>query len=128
MEFTVTCPNDGLISVSLEDVDTVLIREPERAEIVFTCPHCGEAITVQVVVPSFLMAAIEAMAEETDGHPPIQSLFDLVSDDAAEAAPLVENPVLDAYCEYFRRQRADVDSVDDALAEIDSGNERGRRV
>lgn len=128
MEFTITCPNDGLISVTLEDVDTVLIREPERAEIVFTCPHCGESITVQVVVPSFLMAAIEAMAEETDGHPPIQSLFDLVADDPTEAAPLVENPVTDAYCEYFRRQLATVDCVDDALAEIDSVSERGHRV
>jgi hypothetical protein len=127
MEFTITCPNDGLISVSLEDVDTVLIREPERAEIVFTCPHCGESITVQVVVPSFLMAAIEAMAEETDGHPPIQSLFDLVSEDSSDAEPLVENPVVDAYCEYFRRQLARIECADDALAEIDTGRESGSR-
>ena len=128
MEFTITCPNDGLISVSLEDVDTVFIREPERAEIVFTCPHCGESITVQVVVPSFLMAAIEAMSEETDGHPPIQSLFDLVASDGTEAAPPVEDPVFDAYCEYFRRQLARVGCVDDALAEIDAGSEHGRRT
>lgn len=127
MEFTVTCPNDGLISVSLEDIDTVVLREPERAEIVFTCPHCGESITVQVVVPSFLMAAIEAMAEETDGHPPIQSLFEVVEEDAPTSAPIVDDPVADAYCEYFRRQLAGIDCVDDVLLEIDSGRDGGSR-
>jgi hypothetical protein len=124
MEFTITCPNDGLISVSLEDVDTVFIREPERAEIVFTCPHCGESITVQVVVPSFLMAAIEAMAEESEGHPPIQNLFDLVADQTADGLPVADNPVVDAYCEYFRRQLAGIDCVEDVLAEIDTGRDQ----
>jgi hypothetical protein len=127
MEFTITCPNDGLISVSLEDVDTVFIREPERAEIVFTCPHCGESITVQVVVPSFLMAAIEAMAEDGEGHPPIQNLFDLVADENPMPIPLADNPIVDAYCEYFRRQLAEVDCADDVIAEIDAGREQGPR-
>jgi len=66
MEFTITCPIDGPVTVSLEDIDTVVLREAERADITFVCPHCGTEITVSAVVPSFLMAAIEALAEDGD--------------------------------------------------------------
>jgi hypothetical protein len=66
MEFTITCPIDGQITVSLEDVDTVVLREAERADITFVCPTCGTEIPVSAVVPSFLMAAIEALAEDDD--------------------------------------------------------------
>jgi hypothetical protein len=64
MEFTITCPIDGPITVSLEDIDTVMLRDSERADITFVCPQCGTDITVTAVVPSFLLAAIEALAEE----------------------------------------------------------------
>jgi hypothetical protein len=122
MEFTITCPNDGPVEVSIEDVDTVVLQEPERAEIVFTCPRCGEPIRVQIVIPSFLMAAIEAMAEDGDGHPPIAGLVALVSDEAivVEEPAREDDPVIDSYCEYFRRQLDHVGCVDDALSEIDS--------
>ena len=72
-------------------------------------------------------AAIEAMAEETDGHPPIQSLFEVVEEDAPASAPIVDDPVADAYCEYFRRQLAGIDCVDDVLLEIDSGRDGSGR-
>ena len=55
MEFTITCPVDGPITVSLEDIDTVVLRESERADITFVCPHCGTEITVTAIVPSFLL-------------------------------------------------------------------------
>ena len=122
MEFTINCPNDGPVSVSIEDVDTVVLQEPERAQIVFTCPLCGEPITVQILIPSFLMAAIEAMAEGGDAHAPIAGLVALVSDESifVDDPTTEDDPVADAYCEYFRRQLAVVGSVEDALAEIDS--------
>ncbi len=122
MEFTITCPNDGPVDVSIEDVDTVVLQEPERAEIVFSCPRCGEPITVQIVIPSFLMAAIEAMAEDGDGRPPIAGLVALVSQDAIEIEEptLEDDPVIDAYCEYFHRQLDEVVSGDDAISEIDA--------
>ena len=34
--------------------------------------------------------------------------------------PVVDDPVAEAYCEYFRRQLSQVDSVEDMLAEIDA--------
>ncbi len=122
MEFTITCPNDGPVEVSIEDVDTVVLQEPERAEIVFTCPHCGEPITVQLVIPSFLMAAIEAMAEDGDGHPPIAGLVALVSEDTivVEEARAENDSVIEAYCEYFHRQLDEVDCADDAISEMDA--------
>ena len=86
MEFTITCPIDGPVTVSLEDIDTVVLREAERADITFVCPHCGTEITVSAVVPSFLMAAIEALAEEGDSTGPFAGMFEVASDteDAVE--------------------------------------------
>jgi len=123
MEFTITCPNDGPVEVSIEDVDTVVLQEPERAEIVFTCPQCGEPITVQIVIPSFLMAAIEAMAEDGEGRPPIAGLVALVSEDTLVVEEVVraeDDPVIEAYCEYFHRQLDEIDCADEAISEMDS--------
>lgn len=122
MEFNINCPNDGPVAVSIEDVETVVLQEPERAEIVFACPRCGESITVQVLIPSFLMAAIEAMAEGGDGRAPIAGLVALVTDQTivVEEQAHEDDPVVDAYCEYFHRQLAHTGCVEDALAEIDA--------
>ena len=124
MEFTITCPIDGPVTVSLEDIDTVVLREAEHADITFVCPQCGSEITVSAVVPSFLMAAIEALAEEGDttggpfagltGGPRGQPHPDI-----ALAVP-ADDPVAEAYCEYFRRQLAHIECVEDVLAEIDA--------
>jgi hypothetical protein len=122
MEFTITCPVDGPITVSLEDIDTVVLREAERADITFVCPHCGTEILVSAVVPSFLMAAIEALAEEGDTTGgAFAGLFES-GDHASEPEFLKapDDPVAEAYCEYFRRQLAHVDCVADMLAEIDA--------
>lgn len=122
MEFTINCPNDGPVAVSIEDVETVVLQEPERAEIVFACPRCGEPITVQILIPSFLMAAIEAMAEGGEAHTSIAGLVALVTDETVVVEdPIAEDdPVIDAYCEYFHRQLSSTGCVEDALAEIDA--------
>jgi hypothetical protein len=122
MEFTITCPIDGPVTVSLEDIDTVVLREAERADITFVCPHCGTEISVSAVVPSFLMAAIEALAEDGDTT---GSAFAGMLESATQsvepcslAAP--DDPVAEAYCEYFRRQLAHIECAEDMLAEIDA--------
>jgi hypothetical protein len=122
MEFTVTCPIDGSVDVSLEDIDTVVLREPERADITFVCPHCGTDITVSAVIPSFLLAAIEALADEPDAVPS-SGMVVISSQDVTEEAPdttELDDPLADAYCEYFRRQLEHIGCVEDALEEIDS--------
>jgi len=122
VEFTITCPIDGQIEVSLEDIDTVVLREPERADITFVCPHCGTEITVTAVVPSFLLAAIEALADDPDSAS-VTGVVVLSGDDA-EAVETVsidaDDGMVEAYCEYFRRQLSHVECVEDALEEIDA--------
>ena len=139
MEFEITCPIDGPVTVSLEDIDTVVLREPHRAEITFVCPQCGEHVTVQAIVPHFLVAAIQQLAEDGDlSQTPFGDLSALLEQVQAQirmeiaedgetgemtTVPLPEpfaNEVADAYCEYFRRQLEHVASVEDALKEIDS--------
>jgi hypothetical protein len=133
MEFTITCPVDGPIEVSIEDIETVVLRDAERADITFACPECGSRITVTAIVPAFLLAAMEALAE--DPSAPVLNGLVVISGDTeienadepaeTEADKTVEHVVLDAshveaYCEYFRRQLDAVGSVEDALKEIDS--------
>jgi hypothetical protein len=123
MEFEITCPVDGPVTVSLEDIDTVLIRESERADITFVCPHCGTEITVAAMVPSFLLSAIEALAEESEGLPaPFAGMVQFASESDTSPVPDWEDDggIADAYCEYFRRQLSGVACVDDALAEMDT--------
>lgn len=127
MEFVITCPVDGPVEVSLEDVDTVVLREPEEAEIVFTCPECGSEVSVMVRIPSFLMAAIEAMAEDSGGHvAPLASMMAMaVEIEGREEAvrdslepDTSDDEAFDAYCEYFRRQLSEVETVDDIMRYI----------
>jgi hypothetical protein len=144
MEFEITCPIDGPVTVSLEDIDTVVLREPHRAEITFVCPQCGEHVTVQAIVPHFLVAAIQQLAEDGDlSQTPFGDLSALLEqvqaqirmevdedDDTEDVAtvPLPEplvTEVADAYTEYFRRQLENCDSVEDALREIDSRQHHG---
>lgn len=125
MEFTITCPVDGPIRVSLEDIDTVVLRDSERADITFVCPHCGSEITVTAVVPSFLLAAIEALAEESEATGgPFSGVVEIVgkgqTDEVSVPAQALDDPVVEAYVEYFRRQLSQVECADDAIHEIDA--------
>ena len=123
MEFEITCPVDGSVTVSLEDIDTVVIRESERADITFICPHCGTGIAVSAMVPSFLLSAIEALAEDNDSVSlPFTGAVQFSLPDGERDVDTGGNEyaVADAYCEYFRRQLSTVDCVEDALAEIDA--------
>jgi hypothetical protein len=129
MEFTIVCPIDGAVEVGLEDIDTVVLRDTDRADITFVCPHCGTEVTVTAIVPTFLLAAIEALADESDstsasGMVVISS--ELTLDGVSEGIEVTgldiesDDPRLEAYCEYFRRQLSAVGCVEDALDEIDS--------
>ncbi len=121
MEFTISCPIDGPVEVGLEDIDTVVLREEDHADITFVCPHCGSEITVTAIVPAFLMAAIEAMADDPEAVA-ADGLVVLTGEDYVDGGrdPDVQDPRVDAYCEYFRRQLMQTECVEDAIAEIDS--------
>lgn len=132
MEFMITCPVDGPVEVSLEDVDTVVLREPEQAEIIFACPECGTEVSVMVRIPSFLMAAIEAMSEDAGGSAaPLASVMAMaveierVESDEEETATETDDETVEAYCEYFRRQLDSVQTVEDAVREIGRSDAEG---
>ncbi len=119
MDFTVTCPNDGTVEVSLEDVSTVLMRGSEDVEVVFECPICGTPIEVRIHVPDLLATAADIIEDGVaQGDADIQlSGFMVV---APEVDCFVgEDGMIDAYCEYFHRQLGGISSADEALAEID---------
>ncbi len=119
MQFVIECPVDGPVEVSLEDIDTVVLREPENADIVFACPSCGLEIEVTVRVPSFLLSAMESLAEEAGGHmAPVAGMMALSVE--FEGHDEFDQDHEEAYCEYFRRQLDSVGCVEDVLHEIDS--------
>ncbi|MDO9556715.1 MAG: hypothetical protein Q7J82_03950 [Coriobacteriia bacterium] len=125
MEFSLICPKDGTVDLGLEDISAVVLRGPESIDIVFTCPRCGSQINASLRVPNLLMAAME-LAQYAE------RVSDEDSDLRFTEGPLtgrddgfgdpVGNPgrLADSYCEYFRRQLAEVECVEDLLAEIDS--------
>lgn len=121
VQFVIECPIDGPVEVTLEDIDTVILREPEQADMVFTCPHCGAEIAISVRIPAFLLSAIESLAEEAGGYSgPLAGMVALsIEMEGAESAEDAEKRA-EAYCEYFRRQLLEVHGVEDALHEIDS--------
>ena len=132
------CPNDGRIELGLEDISSVVIRDNESIEVVFTCPQCGTALRATMRVPEVLPAAMElerfvedffareggagaASASGEMSREPRASAAERESLDRereAEARAARERAG-EAYCEYFRRQLSRVESVEDMLQEID---------
>ena len=133
MEFSLICPQDGRVELSLEDIYSVVFRDPESCDIFFSCPKCGDTLKASVKVPNMLMAALELarFADSDDGEdrddegfpmPDVQ--FEIVG---PEVQGIEESPgervererVEESYCEYFRRQLSRVECVEDLLAETE---------
>jgi hypothetical protein len=121
MEFTITCPVDGQVEVGLEDIETVVLRGSERADITFSCPHCSTQVTITAIVPAFLLAAMEALADDPE-LANANGVVVLTGDGVVAPMPSREpaDSRVEAYCEYFRRQLDGIECVEDAVAEMDS--------
>jgi len=132
------CPNDGRIELGLEDISSVVIRDNESIEVVFTCPQCGTALRATMRVPEVLAAAmeLERFVEDyfaREGGAGAASASGEMSSEPRASAAERESPEQEreaearaarerageAYCEYFRRQLSRVESVEDMLQEID---------
>ncbi len=123
MEFKVICPEDGQVGVSLEDVSTVILRNPEIVDIVFDCPVCGASISVSLRLPNLLMSALESLEEAAESGRGFAS-FVVVSAESVDGqladSPEIDDPEhIDSYCEYFRRQLSTVGCVEEALQEME---------
>lgn len=128
MEFRLICPRDGEVELGLEDVSAVVFHDPSNCDIVFICPHCGTALRATVEVPHLFRVAMELVrlgevearieAVIREGFDEGAEDTDASAGDLADAAP--SERMIEAYCEYFRRQLTGVTCVEDLLAEIDA--------
>ena len=119
MEFTLMCPNDGQVELGLEDISAIAFRGPESVEVIFVCPQCGTSLRAELKVPNMLMAAIE-IARLAEGDDIADG--DVIAEIRTEFGEtrVERDRVEESYCEYFRRQLAHVECVEDLLSEIDS--------
>jgi hypothetical protein len=132
MKFSVLCMTDGAVEVTLDDLNAVVFEGQEDVQLVFSCPVCGEEIRLGVHVPNLYVAAsgLAELLEEAqamrsaDGEAAFQ-VFTISHDGTrGSAAPRVErladdDPRVEGYVEYFRRQLAECDNVETFLAEVD---------
>jgi hypothetical protein len=132
MKFSVLCMTDGQVEVTLDDLNAVVFEGQEDVQLVFSCPVCGEEIRLGMHIPNLYVAAsgLAELLEEAqsmrsaEGETAFQ-VFTISHDDSAHGeAPRVErvgddDPRVEHYVEYFRRQLATCDSVEAFLAEVD---------
>jgi hypothetical protein len=127
IKFTVLCPADGAVEVSIDDLNAVVFDGREDVQLVFTCPQCGDEIRVGVHIPNLHLAAsgIAELFDEVSGMDVPDERFQIFSVthvdavDAADDSSVMSDPHIDEYCEYFRRQLARVEDVEAVLSEID---------
>lgn len=127
VEFTLICPTDGRIELGLEDVSAVVFHGSDSVEVVFECPHCQAKLRAEVRVPNLLGAAIELtqFAEDMAEEPSldVQRRTRLGEHDAHQLAEARIREARErdgeAYCEYFRRQLAGIECVEDVLREFE---------
>jgi hypothetical protein len=123
VEFSLNCPNDGRVDLGIEDISAVVFRDPESVDVVFTCPECGESLRASLRVPNMLAAAVELAryAEDLDseGGPADLTITRDEATESAEDAGAERERAAEPYCEYFRRQLAQIECVEDLLQEID---------
>lgn len=130
MEFSILCPNDGPVSVGLEDVASIVVRGADALDVVFACPRCGADLLVTAQVPRMLIATLQdaMVTDAVTGEQTIsiEGLIErgLIPPDAVPASRGVvpsgaDSEMVERYVEYFRRQLAKTASADAMLAEID---------
>lgn len=132
MKFQVLCMTDGAVEVTLDDLTAVVFDGREDVQLVFACPVCGDEVRVGVHIPNLQVAAsglaelIEeaSNAREAGGDAETFQVFAIERDDPGEPVSMHavadDDPLVEHYCEYFRRQLASVDSVDAFLAEVEN--------
>lgn len=127
MEFALMCPNDGRIALGLESVTAVVFHGTESVEIVFACPHCGSTLRALLPMPGVIIAAameVVRQLSEVDGAYGVSidhGIDETVTVDRQKEAEVraARERAGEPYCEYFRRQLAQVECVEDFLAEIE---------
>jgi hypothetical protein len=117
MRVTVRCPADGVVEVSLRDLEVVVVRSGSDVQATYRCPLCGSPVVVgSDLEPGF----IAWVARQSSCRCTMPDLCD------AEGDGLLPKVVVsqDAYVEYFRRELAGAETVEAMLAMMDLGERR----
>ncbi|MHB8050616.1 MAG: hypothetical protein ACYDHQ_05265 [Coriobacteriia bacterium] len=127
VEFALVCPNDGRVALGLESVTAVVFHGTESVEVVFACPHCGATLRALLPTPDVIAAAameVVRQLNEVDvdhGLPAGPDVDDVAAERRRRESDerIMRERAGEPYCEYFRRQLAHVECVDDFLAETE---------
>jgi predicted RNA-binding Zn-ribbon protein involved in translation (DUF1610 family) len=142
MRLELLCPGCGLQIFDYEDYESMVMLAPDKALMQFGCPTCGLHLSIATSIPPELQAKVREQLDEAVTDPPtgVPSLIDearpsivcysscLIDDCSAEPMRVVRPVVIGAegraYIEYFKRQLEAIESVDEALSEIDASYRR----
>jgi len=120
------CPNDGRVELGLESVTAVVFHGAESVEVVFVCPHCGTSLRAMLPTPNVLAAAamdVVRQMNEVDAEVEDVSIAEHAApqprSERDEAVRREREQAGEPYCEYFRRQLAHIECVEDFLAEME---------
>ncbi|MCL2655121.1 MAG: hypothetical protein FWD65_05400 [Coriobacteriia bacterium] len=151
MEFEVQCPNDGMITVGITNIEGVKIQNNDHAELLVRCPRCGTLITVITQLPPDMPAALlhvmEAISHTMDaplnesrldmlfsqmegwasasasGFGFDTSVFDAMEEEELKySTPRELSDDEESHLGYFRNELDKLESVDDFLKRADEGN------
>lgn len=141
MEFSLVCPEDGAVTVGLEDIASIVFNSFESVDVVFVCPECGSEIRVSAKMPNVLITSLdlsevlerslEASGEggfliissgEDDDDEFDDEEFETEERHSAMRESLTSDDEarIERYCEYFKRQLRGVDTVEAFLSEVDA--------
>lgn len=123
VQMTIQCPTDGQVTVDVSDVNAIVFDRNGKCEISFICPRCGAELRQAVTPVAMQMAIVEPEAGEV-----VEEALERVisgqavredDEDAGPTTVVVDEAVIEAYCEYFRRELADSEDIEAALADFD---------
>jgi hypothetical protein len=117
MRLTVRCPADGVVEVSVRDLDRVVVRSGSDVQATYRCPLCGSPVVVGAdLAPAFIAWAASQMSTR------VSDTARTLRDADLRRRTVVERE--DSYVEYFRRELAIADTVEAMLALMDVGERR----
>lgn len=117
---TIECPTDGQVTVDVTDVNAIVFDRAGRCEISFVCPRCGRELR-QAVTPVAMQMAIVETGGDAMGGTETEESEDAERAAKAEETARRDEAVIDAYCEYFRRQLEESEDIEAAIGEFNEG-------
>lgn len=142
MRLELLCPACGVRTFDFDDFESLVLLAPNLALVQFVCPGCGISLSATLKLTSEMQHRLQQMRaqEGTEGKKPeiityINQMPDpsllsysanlVVEEDIWNrdyvGQPYVGSQEARAHLEYFKRQLEVIETVDEAIEEIDTG-------